>query len=197
MVLTQYRRRHGRWSAVRFVSAEPLLGPLDLTKVGNLESCRSAFPSVVADEVRHMAPHVINGFQIDALGKPYQSTAYFQTPDHMGGFAIGTRRWPRLDWVIAGGESGPGARPMHPDWARSLRDQCAEASLDFHFKQWGEWAPTPGRAHFKEAFSDEWRRVDSLTPGVRPALMSRIGKSSAGRLLDGIEHNAMPEVPSW
>jgi protein gp37 len=46
-----------------------------------------------------------------------------------------------LDWVIVGGESGPGARPMHPDWARSLRDQCAVAFVPFLFKQWGEWAP--------------------------------------------------------
>lgn len=46
-----------------------------------------------------------------------------------------------VHWVIVGGESGPGARPMHPDWARSLRDQCAEAGVPFLFKQWGEWLP--------------------------------------------------------
>ena len=46
----------------------------------------------------------------------------------------------QLDWVIAGGESGPRARPMHPDWARSLRDQCATADVAFHFKQQGEWS---------------------------------------------------------
>lgn len=62
----------------------------------------------------------------------------------------------RLDWVIVGGESGPGARPMHPDWARSLRDQCAAAGVPFLFKQWGEW----------------WNGA-------------RIGKAAAGRLLDG------------
>lgn len=48
---------------------------------------------------------------------------------------------PRLDWVIAGGESGPKARPSHPDWFRSIRDQCADANVPFLFKQWGEWAP--------------------------------------------------------
>ncbi|MGL4233192.1 MAG: DUF5131 family protein [Casimicrobium sp.] len=47
----------------------------------------------------------------------------------------------QLDWVIAGGESGHGARPAHPDWFRSLRDQCAAAGVPFHFKQWGEWLP--------------------------------------------------------
>lgn len=46
-----------------------------------------------------------------------------------------------IDWVIVGGESGPKARPMHPAWARSLRDQCLAAGVAFHFKQWGEWAP--------------------------------------------------------
>ena len=52
-----------------------------------------------------------------------------------------TNHSPRLDWVIVGGESGPGARPMHPDWARSLRDQCQAAGVPFLFKQWGEWLP--------------------------------------------------------
>lgn len=50
---------------------------------------------------------------------------------------------PRISWVICGGESGPGARPMHPDWARSLRDQCQNAQVPFHFKQWGSWGPAP------------------------------------------------------
>lgn len=48
---------------------------------------------------------------------------------------------PALDWVIVGGESGPGARPMHPDWACSLRTQCLRANVPFLFKQWGEWKP--------------------------------------------------------
>lgn len=48
---------------------------------------------------------------------------------------------PCIDWVIAGGESGPGARPMHPDWARGIRDQCVEAGVPFFFKQWGTWKP--------------------------------------------------------
>lgn len=63
---------------------------------------------------------------------------------------------PKGDWVVVGGESGPNARPMHPDWARSLRDQCVAAEVPFHFKQWGEWQDG-----------------------------SRVGKRAAGRLLDG------------
>jgi protein gp37 len=69
----------------------------------------------------------------DALtGEAYDSTAsgYIRRP-----------HGPEIDWVIVGGESGPNARPMHPDWVRSLRDQCAEAGTPFLFKQWGEWWP--------------------------------------------------------
>lgn len=88
-----------------------------------------------------------------------------------------------LHWVICGGESGPGARPMHPDWARSLRDQCAAAGVPFLFKQWGVWAPY------------DRGRVDSrklATPGALDAPMQRFGKKLAGRLLDGVEHNGSP-----
>lgn len=74
-------------------------------------------------------------------------------------------------WVIAGGESGPGARPMHPDWARLLRDQCAAAGVPFLFKQWGEWQ------------WGEW---------AGEMLARRIGKKAAGRLLDGVLHDWAP-----
>jgi protein gp37 len=83
-----------------------------------------------------------------------------------------------LDWVIVGGESGPGARPMHPDWARSLRDQCVDAGVPFFFKQWGEWIPGPG----KRCFGTIQKAIT----------MAHIGKKCAGRLLDGVEHNGMP-----
>ena len=99
---------------------------------------------------------------------------------------------PRIDWVIAGGESGPGARPMHPDWSRSLRDQCAEAEVPFFFKQWGEWSPA----------DDSGRRFSLVGPdgvargahsGVwHSAPMSFVGKKAAGRLLDGALLHAFP-----
>jgi protein gp37 len=79
-----------------------------------------------------------------------------------------------LDWVIAGGESGPNARPMHPDWARSLRDQCAAAGVPFLFKQWGEWGPS------------------AANTGKGDVLVAKVGKKAAGRLLDGTEHNGAP-----
>ena len=51
--------------------------------------------------------------------------------------------WRPLDWVVAGGETGAGARPTDPDWVRGLRDRCVAAGVPFLFKQWGEWAPVP------------------------------------------------------
>lgn len=72
--------------------------------------------------------------------------------------------WPRLNWVICGGESGPEARAMHPDWARSLLNQCLAADVPFFFKQWG-------------AYDHSGRRV---------------GKKRAGRLLNGWEWNEVP-----
>jgi protein gp37 len=86
-----------------------------------------------------------------------------------------------IDWVIVGGESGPAARPMHPDWARSLRDQCAAADVPFFFKQWGAHAPASAIAPGEHLPQD----ADIMLPAA---------KSRAGRLLDGVEHNGMPEV---
>lgn len=88
----------------------------------------------------------------------------------------------KLDLVIMGGESGPKARPMHPDWARSVRDQCAEANVPFNFKQWGEWWSSDQGQWLSEAE----RHVNFDGPDQDHY---RIGKKAAGRLLDGVEHN--------
>jgi protein gp37 len=116
-----------------------------------------------------------------------------------------------LDWVICGGESGPGARPMHPDWARSLRDQCVTAGVPFFFKQWGEWQngsllPSDGRFD-RVVYSDgevvgvteqeitaalkESRKEHSAR---RPCVMARVGKKAAGDLLDGVQWHEFPEA---
>lgn len=95
-----------------------------------------------------------------------------------------------IHWVIAGGESGPGARPMHPDWARSVRDQCAAAGVPFLFKQWGEWAPPPLEADTAGALRCRAGDRAHVFPDLQQ--MGRVGKKAAGRLLDGVQHDGFP-----
>ncbi|HKQ06623.1 MAG TPA: phage Gp37/Gp68 family protein [Blastocatellia bacterium] len=90
-----------------------------------------------------------------------------------------------IKWVIVGGESGPNARPMHPTWVRSLRDQCETAGVAFFFKQWGEWLP--------DDQLDERNRRDPMI-GETDMTWMRVGKKKAGRLLDGVEWNQFPQV---
>ncbi|BEV44737.1 phage Gp37/Gp68 family protein [Afipia carboxidovorans] len=103
-----------------------------------------------------------------------------------------------LDWVICGGESGPHARPMHPSWPRSLRDQCAAAGVAFHFKQWGEWAPhkiSPGNRGQICLWPNgrEGAGIGGANEnGGGGAEMDRVGKKRAGDLLDGREHKEFP-----
>jgi protein gp37 len=93
----------------------------------------------------------------------------------------------RIDWVIAGGESGPNARVMLPGWARSLRDQCKQAGIPFHFKQWGHWAPAAGPNSQGLPVRRFWDEV----MGVE-VFMSPKGKKVAGRDLDGVIWNGFP-----
>lgn len=90
----------------------------------------------------------------------------------------------RIDWVICGGESGPKARPMHSDWARSLRDQCDTAGVPFLFKQWGEWLPeSEGALGYGDCRAARWP----------DGTVSRcVGKKTAGRQLDRRLHDAYP-----
>ncbi|WP_371346514.1 phage Gp37/Gp68 family protein [Ancylobacter sp. IITR112] len=168
-------------ASIRFVSAEPLLGPLNLRRI-------------------RIAPN--HHTMLDALD------GYAITENISGS---GQER-AKLDLVIVGGESGPKARPMHPDWARSLRDQCAAAGTAFFFKQWGEWlhedlvrdGQHPGARFFSadDGPMDEAPPFGPTTgrlwhwwePDHKASI--RVGKRAAGRLLDGVEHNAMPEVRS-
>ncbi len=109
-----------------------------------------------------------------------------------------------LHWVIVGGESGPGARPMHPDWVRSIRDQCAAAGVPFFFKQWGAWQTVYDR----DDDDPDWRRCPreegnnarylnleggSGLHGERVVFVRRQSKKTSGRLLDGITHDALPD----
>jgi protein gp37 len=96
-----------------------------------------------------------------------------------------------IDWVIAGGESGPSARPSHPDWYRSLRDQCAAAGVPFLFKQWGEWSPGRQSPQIGSAQAAKCLFVQLEHEGCSVGAF-KCGKKAAGRLLDGVEHNGFP-----
>lgn len=105
----------------------------------------------------------------------------------------------RIAWIIAGGESGHHARPMHPDWARSIRDQCIAAGVPFHFKQFGEYAPSvPQWFGNVEYVCSECGRHSHIQRGHcehdwrQQATMIKIGKHAAGRLLDGAEWSEFP-----
>lgn len=168
-------------AAVRWVSMEPLLGSVDLTRIS---------PKIFAARA-----NVLTG-NWKWEGGPTK------------------RESPAVDWVVVGGESGTNARPMHPYWVRSLREQCAEAGVPFLFKQWGEWVPRSACYH---TFDDGKSCVDydpSATKwpclrlnenggdgrnlenedGGDSAYMQRIGKKAAGRLLDGKLHDGYPET---
>ena len=143
-------------AALRFLSCEPLLGPVNLN---NLAPPQPMFGPL---------------------------TGYCQRHFRHSGHCDCSESQPRLHWVIAGGESGRGARPMHPDWARALRDQCAADDVPFFFKQWGEWLPIADR-HL-HGFNP-WSMIDHLE--ARDGFF-RPGKRRAGRLLDGRTHNGVP-----
>ena len=132
-------------TARRFLSMEPLLGPVDFCQSSATWSAAGYMP--------------------------------WRNRPILGG----------IDWVIVGGESGAGARPMSPDWARGVRDQCAAAGVPFLYKQWGEWLPMLGQTEGvivreKATTADGW-------------VMGRAGKKAAGRLLDGMQHEGFPVAP--
>jgi protein gp37 len=105
-----------------------------------------------------------------------------------------------FEWVIAGGESGPHARPMHPDWVRSLRDQCHNTGTPFFFKQWGEWRQYDHWAGDNKRplgmFKDNVFREGNIAWDHTKASvhMAKVGKKEAGRLLDGVEWNEFPRL---
>jgi protein gp37 len=100
--------------------------------------------------------------------------------------SLSLSKWKGIDWVIAGGESGHGARPTNPDWIRSLRDECRATGTAFHFKQWGHWAPElPHGVTPKQ-------RLQLVTAESKPTTLYGLGKTVAGRLLDGRTWDQFP-----
>lgn len=146
-------------AAVRFLSCEPLLGPVDLKQA-----------------VRTLGSERGHGL----------TASYVHAGDCC-------QKFHGIDWVIVGGESGHQARPMAPQWATSLRDQCTAADVPFFFKQWGEYAPTGylviggtsrGTLLVGEPVDDLGHRVE----------LARVGKRNAGRELDGRTWDEFPKA---
>lgn len=166
----------------RVVSVEPMTGPVDLKFCACETCCRGDHPgdcSTCAGWGDHSGD---DEEETDDLG--------FVSCEDCDGDGVcslcgGSRRDARIGWVICGGESGVKARPSNLEWFRSLRDQCVAAGVPFFFKQWGEWAP-------------DYYIEDDDPPGTPPRQaaesMSKVGKASAGRLLDGREWNEVPNV---
>jgi len=95
----------------------------------------------------------------------------------------------RIDWVIAGGESGHGSRPMDPAWPEDLQNQCAAAGVPFHFKQWGHWAPA---SNLEVPHGYPAHKVINFYVGARPVPVVSVGKAVAGRILRGRTWDQFP-----
>jgi protein gp37 len=197
-------------AAVRFISAEPLLGPIDLTS-WIMDGCEQCDDGAMGAE-----PHCHRDDIPRAEQCPEKFAVFSETEGPVD--EDGAPAWIRtdrvkLDWVIVGGESGREARAMHPAWARSLRDQCAAAGVRYFFKQWGEHLPwsqfngaaledDPEQTRFAtyEWEDGRWNNVgrpmwcDSVDDNIDDEnCVARVGKKKAGRLLDGKLHDEMPQ----
>lgn len=169
-------------AAVRWISAEPLLGPLDLTKY----VCAHRSLDRRADDASRWVCRC--GLDTGMSG-------------------VRPVRPPRLDWVVVGGESGPGARPMHPSWGRSLRDQCTTAGVPFLFKQHGAWIRRAEATEWVDAWTSDRVRWVAPDGSVHAhgdfngsaehrkwAQVQRVSKKAAGRELDGRTWDEYPKT---
>lgn len=172
-------------AAIRFVSYEPALGPVRFDRIGA--------PQYTDDD---------KGWTFNALDAGDTYRLYGEEGRYLDS-GDGPMRETKIDWVICGGESGPHARPMHPDWARSIRDQCASARVPFFFKQWGEWVPPNHFSGIETCHGSGCPDVawpdgtiawgSSHEHGGPGRTLHRVGKKTAGRLLDGRTHDDFPE----
>ena len=186
-------------AAIRFASIEPMLGPMDLRRLNewtdDFADCGHPEPQWAG---------AVDTTFLDGLTGRWDTHVVRDNEvlaTRADGVDTGLCDMERgLDWVILGGESGLGARPMHPDWVRSLRDQCAVAGVPFFFKQWGNYLPEgqfdKDRFEWCPGNSDPrvhwWRELRPDEPTSDGCCSIDIGKKKAGHYLDGVEHLAMP-----
>jgi len=135
-------------AAKRFVSIEPMLGPIDFDEFNMI---------------------------VDVNGKKSFIAWYNEG----------------INWIICGGESGSKARPLHPDWVRSIRNQCKKAGTAFFFKQWGEWLPMD---HTNEDQYFKSKRSIEVGYSYSTNTMFRVGRKTAGDILDGEEFKEWPKI---
>lgn len=152
-----------------------------MTSVENQEQAAKRIPELLK------VPARVRGLSCEPLLGPLDIEAYLYP--HFA--ADDSRHYPRkngVEWVITGGESGHGARPAHPDWFRSLRNQCQAAGVPFFFKQHGEYV------HADDCPVDSHERASLFCAGGTEDTVTlyRVGKHAAGRLLDGVEHSEFP-----
>lgn len=207
-------------SAIRWISYEPALGPVDFRRwmfdwgcescgyggEATLDHCPNCgwvgdAPGEIGEAKCPECKELLSDYDACPECQATEETGFGPT---LSGYTLGY-----INWIVAGGESGKHARPAHPDWFRSTRDQCAAAGIPFLFKQWGEHAVVYDR----ESDDPDWRRCDAIkrqTPkgrwlnlvgghgfhGERVVRVDRIGKKHSGRLLDGVLHDAYPEAHS-
>jgi len=174
-------------AAVRWLSYEPALGPVDFNEWLKIAWQCSACKTLFSGPLKPICPK---------CGKSHYWTGSHPFNPNDGQVGSG------LNWIVAGGESGPGARPAHPQWMRAARDQCTAAGVPFFFKQWGEWLnSTQLRPAFSDAeldrivFKTVRREPENNKPNAGLAdLYFRVGKKRAGHLLDGILWQEFPAV---
>jgi protein gp37 len=183
-----------------FVSQEPALGPVDYSRwLDRIDHCRSCGAEHEAQEEDVCPECKQPGTLVSTWGETQAERLRNGQRYENGGPHPG-EDGPPIDWLIYGGESGSGARPSHPGWARLARDQAVAAGVPFLFKQWGEWA---------EVASDDasWTRMVSLSGKVYArgdempigdvasmGFMRKFGKGKTGRELDGRTWDEFPEV---
>lgn len=155
-------------ASVRFVSLEPMLGHIDLTRFLYSGDCAEWCPE--GNDCLECSPGFAKMFM---------------------------RKGSLIDWVICGGESGPGARPMHPDWPRTIRDQCIDAGVPFFFKQWGEYGPPQTEDQMKRFEKGKGYGGSLSISGKfinKKNGYMKLGKKKAGRLLDNQLWDQYPNV---
>lgn len=158
-----------------FLSMEPLLGAVDLTRVRAFDNTSER---AIPDDPEDQAQYFMNCL---TPGSYYQE----HFPGDIMPHGVDGPYRPAIDWVIVGGESGLYARAMHPDWATKIVDDCLGWEVPVHFKQWGEWVPVRAAGLYKKM-----QRID-FSDGTA---MLKVGKKAAGRVLNGRYYDAIPEL---